>query len=349
MPSQLPYIICSGLLVLLNIAPLYWQFGQGNSGPIAMGVWVVIANLNEFVNAVVWFDNAADRAPVWCDISVKLSLGEQVGRLAAVFCIARFLADIVSPRATAMTRQDRRRRAIFDYSISFGVPILVMACHVIYQPNRYGIVRGLGCTFTQVMCWPALVLRIIWPPIFAVGGMLYSAYTVYRLVRHRRNFRRVVAGAHSALTTARFIRLAALSISYLCIGGPLAFYSAVSYIETSRRYTDYSWQYVHSAWKLEPVTINEKLYVADLSNWSNVIVGVIFFAAFGFGTEAMAAYARVSRSLRLPRAFQKFVPAKANPARSGRATAGDHYRANLAEKGMQRGIKVVVEEEHGIV
>jgi pheromone a factor receptor len=63
-------------------------------------------------------------------------------------------------------------------------------------------------------------------------------------------------------------------------------------------------------WKLEPVTINDKLYVADLSNWSNVIVGVIFFAAFGFGTEAMAAYARVSHAVRLPNAVQNFARSK---------------------------------------
>ncbi|GJN93882.1 hypothetical protein Rhopal_006941-T1 [Rhodotorula paludigena] len=38
-----------------------------------MGVWVVLANLNEFaqINVVTWYNDTQDRAPIWCDISVK--------------------------------------------------------------------------------------------------------------------------------------------------------------------------------------------------------------------------------------------------------------------------------------
>lgn len=56
-----------------------------------------------------------------------------------------------------------------------------MACHVLYQPNRYSIIRGVGCTVTQVMTWPTLILRVIWAPFFAVGGTLYSS-KIYRRV-----------------------------------------------------------------------------------------------------------------------------------------------------------------------
>lgn len=50
MPSQLPYIICNALNIVLNAGPLVWQFKQGNSGPIAMGVWTMIASINELVS-----------------------------------------------------------------------------------------------------------------------------------------------------------------------------------------------------------------------------------------------------------------------------------------------------------
>ncbi|GAA5887448.1 hypothetical protein JCM3774_002536 [Rhodotorula dairenensis] len=36
MPSQLPYIILTAVVIVLNARPLIWQFKQGNSGPIAM-------------------------------------------------------------------------------------------------------------------------------------------------------------------------------------------------------------------------------------------------------------------------------------------------------------------------
>lgn len=48
--GQLALSIFSGLLVLLNAGPLYWQLYQGNSGPIAMGVWVIVYNLMDFVS-----------------------------------------------------------------------------------------------------------------------------------------------------------------------------------------------------------------------------------------------------------------------------------------------------------
>lgn len=73
------------------------------------------------------------------------------------------------------------------------------------------------------------------------------AYTIYRLIKHRRDFGRVVAGAHSALTTARFIRLAALSVSYLLVGLPLCLYTFSSNLLSSGLYYDYSWSYLHGS------------------------------------------------------------------------------------------------------
>ncbi|KAG0653534.1 hypothetical protein C6P46_002501 [Rhodotorula mucilaginosa] len=230
--EQLPYIICTAVLILLNIGPLVWQFKQGNSGPIAMGVWIMVGSIHELINTTVWYGDAADRAPIWCDISVKVAIGQQIGRVASVYCIARFLADIVSPRATAITRSDRRRRAIYDYSISFGLPAILMAGSVLYQPYRYRIVHGLG-----------------------FGGMLYSA----------------------------------LCVAYLCVGIPLAFVSAYQYINTAGTYADYSWTYMRSGWSVYGIPTSEDLTVADFSNWSNVVVASLFFAAFGFGSESSAA------------------------------------------------------------
>lgn len=237
------------------------------------------------MNTITWYSDNINRAPIWCDISSKvrlllgrsggtekgvltavrlqLQIGGSFGRIASGMCIARFLAAVVSPRATAITRQDRRQRALFDYSLCFGVPFIGMACHIIYQPIRFLLVTGKGCAVTTSMTWPTLVLWMIWPPVFAVIGVLYSgavfgrssyqcadawlaAYTFYRLVKHRRNFGRVVAGAHSALTTTRFIRLAGLSFSYLAIGLPLCVYSTMSDIARGGAYFDYSWSYLHS-------------------------------------------------------------------------------------------------------
>jgi hypothetical protein len=48
MSPFLPIIVLNGLLVVLNVVPVYWQIQQGNSGAISVGVWLVVANLNAF-------------------------------------------------------------------------------------------------------------------------------------------------------------------------------------------------------------------------------------------------------------------------------------------------------------
>jgi pheromone a factor receptor len=47
------YTVFSAICVLLNIAPLCWQIEHGNSGPVCVGFWVIIMNLNGFVRAAV--------------------------------------------------------------------------------------------------------------------------------------------------------------------------------------------------------------------------------------------------------------------------------------------------------
>lgn len=173
----------------------------------------------------------------------------------------------------ALTRADKRSRAVFDYTLCFGGPFIVGACEIIYQPARFALVRTLGCEAVHSNTWPTLVLWLIWPPICAALGVLYSSeciyysslgairhrdlgstltsryaivYTAYRLFKHRQNFGRVVSGAHSALTTSRFIRLASLSFMYLLVGLPLAIYTTLVDISSSDQYFDYNWEYLHS-------------------------------------------------------------------------------------------------------
>lgn len=176
-----------------------------------------------------------------------------------------------------------------------------------------GASLDLGTHFCR---WRRLLFRCVASSSFAVAILNFppAAYTVYRLIRHRRNFGRIVAGAHSALTTGRFVRLAILSMSYLCIGVPLSLFSVIQNIATSGRYFDYSWHYFRSTvrfdfvpssrcllnptlsqWHHEPILVSDKQTLPDLSAWSNVIVGFIFFAAFGFGTEALQLYKKAMK------------------------------------------------------
>lgn len=48
-------------------------------------------------------------------------------------------------------------------------------------------------------------------------------------------------------------------------------------------------------WKIAPIQFVATETNGGIILWSNVIIGFIFFSAFGFGTEALSSYSRVAR------------------------------------------------------
>lgn len=116
----------------------------------------------------------ADPAWLTFNIASKISIGGPLGLLAANVCVTRFLARVVQPNGKMITPRDRRNRAIFDYCFSFGVPIFVMATHVLYQPLRFGISKTLGCQFAFVISWPTFLLWMVWSPILALVAAVYA-------------------------------------------------------------------------------------------------------------------------------------------------------------------------------
>jgi len=62
-----PFWSFIGLIAVL--LPLPWHWRARNVATLALMFWIALANLIVFVNSLVWADNFADHAPVWCDIS----------------------------------------------------------------------------------------------------------------------------------------------------------------------------------------------------------------------------------------------------------------------------------------
>ena len=60
--------IASFLGFVLVLIPLPWHLQAWNSGTCFYVFWTSLACLNQFINSVVWANDALNRAPVWCDI-----------------------------------------------------------------------------------------------------------------------------------------------------------------------------------------------------------------------------------------------------------------------------------------
>nr|CRX79157.1 hypothetical protein [Leucosporidium scottii] len=115
--------------------------------------------------------------------------------------------------------------------------------------------------------------------------------------------------------------------------------------------------------------MNSTPVVPDLSTWADIIVGILFFAAFGFGTEALALYSRVTKLLKIRQASSVQSGdesslgnvAKVGIRSDGRLESGNGWEADGAlensdlrpfhvlypqqDFGAGRGVKVVVEQE----
>lgn len=209
----------------------------------------------------------------------------------------RFLAKVVSPSAAMITHRERRNRAIFDYVFSLGFPTFIMAAHIIYQPNRFLISNGLGCASTFVLTWPTYILWIIWPPILALVGALFSGYVIFRLFRHRRDFRKIVASSNSALNTSRFIRLGLLSASFFFFTLPLSIITFVQVQQTSISggYVNYSWHFIHEFFS--EITYDPFPTKSALEDWVPIIAGLLVIIFFGFAGESFTYYGKLARLL----------------------------------------------------
>lgn len=141
----------------------------------------------------------------------------------------------------------------------------------------------------------------------------------------------MIVGTHSALSTKRFLRLAALCISYLLVGLPLTLLSTYTNLKEGGSYFDYSWDYLHSAvghpltahplpstdpcslpqWKLVPTVSTTGKF--SLGAWASIVAGIMFSAAFGFGEEARSVYSQLGRALGLTRRRDQSRSAPGSP------------------------------------
>ena len=72
-----------------------------------------------------------------------------------------------------------------------------------------------------------------------------SVFVIVLLVKHRREFKKVVA-SNSAISLARFLRLTGLASSISAVTLPLSIYTFINTQRSSGVYYDYSWTVFHA-------------------------------------------------------------------------------------------------------
>ncbi|OJT14432.1 Pheromone B alpha 3 receptor [Trametes pubescens] len=292
------YPILALIAAVLVLIPMPWHLQAWNSGTCLFMVWTAIGCLNLGVNAIVWNADAIDRAPIWCDISSHIIVAVAVAIPASSLCINRRLYKIASVRAVRISKAEKRRAVLVDLAIGLGIPVAQLLFEYIVSGHRYDIYEQVGC-YPYVYPTPLMFpFVLVWPIIIGLCSAVYCLLSLRAFAIRRAQFNQFLA-ASSSLTMGRYFRLMALAAVELLCTTPLAGYGLylnasgpiAPWISFADTHFDYGRVQLFPAvvWKMS----NTAVISFQLSRWSVVLCGLLFFMFFGFADEARRNYRKI--------------------------------------------------------
>ncbi|KZS93808.1 fungal pheromone STE3G-protein-coupled receptor [Sistotremastrum niveocremeum HHB9708] len=296
-PYVLPYVVFAAIFSVLVLTPLPWHLHSWNGGTCLIMVYAAIGSLICAVDKSIWADNVEYELPIWCDITTRILIGLSVGLPAAAFCLTRRLYIIASSRGGIPSEQ-RLKALIFDLSIGFGFPLLVLGpFYYIVQGHRYNIIIGFGCRPAAVNTLATYFLILMWPVLFGVATLSYGVLATRAFFLHRKKMEAALATGTS-LTEARFIRLISLTIvSSISTLPPSIFVIWQDARSNGLRpwisWTSIKWGY-SAVWRFSTIP-RETRHTQEFLDWLFIVVAIQFLLFFA--QESTNNYLRVFRHL----------------------------------------------------
>ncbi|KAM5538303.1 hypothetical protein V8D89_008034 [Ganoderma adspersum] len=296
-PTYPLFPVFSFIAFVLVLVPIPWHLEAWNSATCFYMMWSALSCLNGFVNAVVWANDAIDHAPVWCEISTRVTIAASVGIPAAAMCINQRLYQIARVQAVMITRAEKRRAVLMDALICVLFPFIVVALSYVVQGHRFNILEELGC-------FPALYNTLLtyflvdwWPLLLAFIASIYCVLSLLAFNRRRAQFSEFLSSRKSSLTLGRYFRLMALSTTSLLLMIPISSYGIYLNITTQPLGPWRSWSDTHFDFgRVEhiPAIIwrasQSSIVAHELNRWLAPACSSIFFLYFGVASEARRNY-----------------------------------------------------------
>ncbi|KAI0341208.1 STE3-domain-containing protein [Trametopsis cervina] len=321
-PLYPAYTVIAFITAFIVLIPLPWHLQAWNAGTCLFMIWTSISCLNLAINSILFHSTAVDLAPVWCDISSRLLVAQGVAIPAASLCINRRLYKIASISSVArVTHAEKRRSVLVDMAIGLGIPLLQIVMQYIVSGHRYDIFEDIGClpfTYNTPVAYP---LSIVWPVVIGLVSALYCILTLRAFFKRRVQFNQFLS-RNNSLTANRYFRLMGLATTELLCTTPIAAYGMwlniqnspispwISWADTHFNYSQVD-QYPALLWRASRNTVIS----FEMTRWSPVFCGIVFFAFFGFAGEARRHYREIFVHARttMQRPFKKVTTGKQCP------------------------------------
>lgn len=277
----------------VNIPPFCYHCGNKNIPACSLILWLSYNHFTSFINALIWSGenfNVAPEAPVYCDLTVRISTGASSGKICAIACLMLNLYMIIDARNHKFLDSGSRRRLFINLAICWFTPVTIMGTSAIVQSSRYVIVRYRGCIAPYGSSFVSLVLVTIWPLVWSLVALVFATLTLWTYVKKRRDIKDLLRCTNSGLTLRRFARLLIFSLLVMFIMCPFAIYNFTSDI-SSYGINNFSWSETHdSRWgyiyKMDSGTKPLSTRIIDM------ILSAISFLLFGLGSDALDMYRR---------------------------------------------------------
>ncbi|KAI0341203.1 putative pheromone receptor STE3.3, partial [Trametopsis cervina] len=227
--------IVSFLCTVLLSGLAFLHAKSRNVAVLALISWLLVANLIQGINSIIWSANETVRSEVWCDISSKLLLGSRLALPLTCTCICAHLHYLSSARNT----RRRPHRFLLEFTSCLIIPFIYMALHTIVQDHRFVLAEDFGCVSSTYTSVPALFLVWIPPMILCICTTTYATLALWRHI-HRSRLITDRAGVPSRLITVTFLRplLTALFTSMITLAASIFdIYAAISSAHGFRPWT----------------------------------------------------------------------------------------------------------------
>ncbi|CAG8686210.1 2907_t:CDS:2, partial [Funneliformis caledonium] len=299
--GDIMFTASTGLAVLLCVVPGIFHVQTRNYGAIFMTIWIILSNFIIFVNSLLWPDpiNLEDKAEIWCLISSPIYVATHFGLLASITCMIYTLYSYVA-YPVILTETVKRRGAIRDFIISIVMPLIFMGLFYLVQKRKYSIRPVLGCFSPAQINWVFIIINNIWPPIISLIGCYYSGMTAYAIIKKRLEIQSLLRHNESGLSSSKFYRLVFFCITFLIFALPAALLNFFSNIlDGIEPYDMYKNRLYYNDIEKFPGETNGVTFV----DYAKPLAGFFVFIFFGTGQDAMTAYGKWLKLLKLDKVF----------------------------------------------
>lgn len=303
--QQKIYTAFCGLGFVLAYIPLYWHLEAWNVGAVLWIFWSGTACLIRFINGIIWSDNTTNCAPVWCDIITRFLQAQPIGTTIASALINYRLYRLTRLNQTITTREDKRKMAIRELSVGFGVPVIFMGTYWFVQGHRFDILEGVGCIQATPLTFVWIFTYGIWPTFIATVSGTFGVMTIIAFMRHRKEIDAAVSASHRSLTSYRFFRLMVFASVDVLFLFPLTLFLLFDVITSQSMYPWNGLADLHfgfsnvlqipaESWRSTQASIIQTLLPPGTAIGS----ALVFFAFFGLAQEARTHYRKAFTALR---------------------------------------------------